>query len=263
MNSLNEENILKQAGLSEEQAVTYEALLEKGPQKASMLANWTGIKRGLTYKVLEQLENMGLVEKKGGTGTVAVFYPAHPSILLDKMDRDKKNLELAKEVVNLGLGNLTSKYNLLSGKPNIRFFEGEDGIKEVLYDTLTLSKEDEIYTYVDLEAILKYIPEINEEYSKKREKLGIKKKGLMLDTIHSREVIKNYLTDITETKFIKFNVNEFETVIQIYNNKISYITLKEGSMIGVILEDPYIYKMHKSIFEHLWEITPSAQQNSQ
>lgn len=200
----NQENILKQAGLSEEQAITYEALIDKGPQKASILANWTGIKRGLTYKVLEQLENMGLVEKKGGTGTVAVFYPAHPSILLDKMDRDKKNLELAKDMVSLGLGNLTSKYNLLSGKPNIRFFEGEEGIKEVLYDTLTISKQDEIYTYVDLEAILKYIPKINEEYSQKREKLGIKKKGLMLDTIHSREIIKSYLTDITETKFIKF-----------------------------------------------------------
>jgi sugar-specific transcriptional regulator TrmB len=41
----NQENILKQAGLSEEQAITYEALIDKGPQKASILANWTGIKR--------------------------------------------------------------------------------------------------------------------------------------------------------------------------------------------------------------------------
>ncbi len=82
----------------------YESLLEKGPQKASPLSTWTGIKRGLVYKILEQLENMGLVEKKGGTGTVAVFYPAHPSILLDKMDRDKKNFELAKEIVGAGIG---------------------------------------------------------------------------------------------------------------------------------------------------------------
>lgn len=255
MESTNQENILKQAGLSEEQAVTYEALLEKGPQKASPLAEWTGIKRGLTYKVLEQLENMGLVEKKGGTGTVAVFYPNHPSVLLDKMDRDKKNLDLAKEMVSLGLGSLASKYNLIVGKPSIRFFEGKEGIKEVLFDTLSVSKDTEIYTYVDLDAILKYIPEINEEYSEKREKLGIKKKGLMLDTIKAREVIKTYLTEITETKFIKINVPEFETIMQIYENKISYITLKENQMIGIIIEDPHIYKMHKAIFEHLWEIT--------
>lgn len=259
MDSLNQENILKQAGLSEEQAITYEALLDKGPQKASALANWTGIKRGLTYKVLEQLENMGLVEKKGGTGTVAVFYPTHPSMLLDKMERDQKNLNLAREMVSLGLGALSSKYNLLSGKPSVRFFEGKDGVKEVLFDTLNVNKETEIYTYVDLEAILKYIPELNDEYSKKREKLGIKKKGLMLDTIKARETIKTYLTDITETKFIKFGVLEFETVMQIYENKISYITLKENSMIGIIIEDPMIYKMHKAVFEHLWNITPTEQ----
>lgn len=124
MNNESEENILKQAGLSEEQAMTYQTLLDKGPQKATPLSVWTGIKRGLTYKVLEQLENMGLVEKKGGIGTVAVFYPAHPSLILDKMERDKKSLELAKDVVSAGLGQLSSKYNLLSGKPNVRFFEG-------------------------------------------------------------------------------------------------------------------------------------------
>lgn len=251
---MKEENILKQAGLSEEQAITYESLLERGPQKASVLSNWTGIKRSLTYKVLEQLENMGLVEKKGGTGTVAVFYPAHPSVLLDKMDRDKKNLDLAKEIVSLGIGNLSSKYNLLTGKPNIRFFEGEDGIESVLSDTLT-SKEA-IYSYADLEAILKYIPKINDTYSKKREKMQVKKHGLIMDTPKAREVIKEYLTEVTETKFIKYKTPEFGAVMQIYDGKISYITLKEDSMIGVIIEDKTIYEMHKALFEHLWDITP-------
>jgi len=262
MNISNEENILKQAGLSEEQATTYEALLEKGPQKASPLAHWTGIKRGLTYKILEQLENMGLVEKKGGDGTVAIFYPNHPSLLLDKMDRDQKNMIFSKEIVALGIGGLTSKYNLIAGKPNVRFFEGIHGVQQVLEDTLLVSEGTEIYTYVDIDAIFKYIPKINEEYSVKREKLGIKKKGLMLDTPKAREIIKNYHTDTTDTKFLKFNIPEFETVMQIYENKISYITLKENSMIGVIIEDPSVYKMHKAVFEYLWGITPTEPANS-
>ena len=71
--------ILQQAGLSEEQALTYQALLDKGPQKASNIAQWTGIKRGLTYKVLDELVNIGLVEKKEPTSGVATFFPLHPS----------------------------------------------------------------------------------------------------------------------------------------------------------------------------------------
>ena len=168
-----DENILKQAGLSEEQAVTYEALLEKGPQKATPLSSWTGIKRGLIYKVLEQLENMGLIEKKGGTGTVAVFYPNHPSVLLDKMERDKKNLELTKGVVSFGIGNLASKYNLLAGKPNIRFFEGKEGVANVLRDSFT--SKTEILTLADNEAMNKYYPELNKENIEVRKKLDIKK----------------------------------------------------------------------------------------
>lgn len=248
--------ILIQAGLSEEQALVYEALLEKGPQKASPLSTWTGIKRSLIYKILEQLETMGLVEKKGGPGTVAVFSPLHPSLLMHDIERKEKELALAKDMLSNSLGTLSSKYNLIAGKPNVQFYEGIEGIKKVLYDTLTISSEEEIYSYADLEAILKYIPELNTEYSNKRESLKIKKKGLLLDTLKAREVIKDYHTEVTETRFIKSNVTEFETVIQIYRNKISYITLKKDSMVGVIIEDSSIYKIQKAIFETLWELIP-------
>lgn len=254
---MNEENILIQAGLSEEQSLAYQSLLDKGPQRASDLAKWTGIKRGLIYKVLEQLESMGLVSKNGGVGTVAIFSPAHPSLLLSNIERKEKEIALTKEMLVSSIGSLSSKFNLITGKPNVQFFEGEEGVKKVLDDTLNVPKYTEIYTYADLEAILKYIPNINQVYSDRREKLGIKKKGLLLDSPKVRELIKSYHTETTDTKLIQYNVSEFETIMQIYENKISYITLKENSMIGVIIEDPFIYKMHKNIFEHLWNITPS------
>lgn len=249
---MNEENILIQAGLSEEQAQAYQSLLDKGPQRASDLAKWTGIKRGLIYKVLEQLESMGLVSKAGGPGTVATFSPAHPSLLLSNIERKEKEIALNKEMLASSIGSLSSKYNLIIGKPNIQFFEGQEGMKKVLDDTLTVSRDTEIYTYADLEAILKYIPDINKSYSDRREKLGIKKKGLLLDSPRVREIIKNYHTDTTDTKFIQYGATELETVMQIYENKISYITLKENSMIGIIIEDPLIYKIHKLLFDYTW-----------
>jgi len=53
--------ILIDAGLSEEQALIYSTLIEKGPQRASSIATWIRIKRSLVYKVLEQLFSMGLI----------------------------------------------------------------------------------------------------------------------------------------------------------------------------------------------------------
>jgi sugar-specific transcriptional regulator TrmB len=252
---MQEENILIQAGLSEEQAQVYQALLERGPQRASDLTKWVGIKRGMVYKTLEQLETMGLASKNEGKGTVAVFSPAHPSLLLSNIERKEKEIALTKEMLASSLGSLSSKYNLITGKPNVQFFEGLEGVKKVLEDTLLIPKETEIYTYTDIEAIIKYIPKINEEYSNKREKLKIKKKAFLLDTPGARKLITDYHTSVTESKFIKHEIAEFETVMQIYNNKVSYITLKEGSMLGVIIDDASIYKMHKAIFEYFWKTT--------
>src|SRR3989344_9597187 len=171
---MQEENILIQAGLSEEQAVTYQALLDKGLQRASDLAKWTGIKRGLIYKVLEQLESMGLVSKKGGPGTVATFSPAHPSLLLSNIERKEKEIALNKEMLMNSIGTLSSKYNLIVGKPNIQFFEGKDGVAKVLRDSFT--SQTEILTFADNEAMNKYYPELNKENVEARKKSNIKKR---------------------------------------------------------------------------------------
>ena len=252
---MQEENILIQAGLSEEQAQAYQSLLDKGPQRASYLSKWTGIKRGLIYKVLEQLESMGLVSKKGGPGTVATFSPSHPSLLLSNLERKEKEIALNKEMLMSSIGSLSSKFNLITGKPNVQFFEGEEGIKKVLDDTLRIPKGSVIYSYTDLEAIERYIPEINRAYGEQREKLEIKKIGFLLDTPRAREIIKKYDSKFSEAKFLDLGTNEIETIMQIYENKISYITLKEKSMIGIIIEDPLIYKMHKAVFEYFWKVS--------
>jgi hypothetical protein len=53
-------------------------------------------------------------------------------------------------------------------------------------------------------------------------------------------------------KFIDHKLYPFNSVMQIYDGKISYITLSKTSKIGVIIEDKNIYQMHKSLFEYIW-----------
>jgi len=248
--AINEERILIDAGLSEEQAALYSALLEKGPQKASNLASWTGIKRSLVYKILEQLENMGFVNKKGGSGTVAVFSPNHPSLLLSSFEQKEKQMALTKELITSSLGQLTSKYNSLSGKPNVQFFEGADGIKKVSFDSLTSLTP--IYSYIDSEAVDKYFSDANDEYVKKRKNNKILKKIIFPDTTYARNDGLKIKDDLTEIGILK-ELPEFGTVMYIYDNKVSYIVLKEGVLVSMIIEDSIIYAMQKSLFEEHWK----------
>lgn len=245
-----EENILIQAGLSGEQSLVYQALLDKGPERASDLSKWTGIKRGLIYKVLEQLEGMGLVSKNGGPGTVATFSPAHPSILLTNLERKEKEIALNKEMLVSSIGTLSSKYNLILGKPNVQFFEGKDGVEKVANDSIY--SKSEILSYIDNEAVNKYLADLNKKYVSERKKLNLKKKMLAVDTPYIRNHVKDMDKETTEVRIIPKS-EAFGTVMQIYDDKISYVTVLENKKIGVIIEDSDIAKMHKIVFLALWE----------
>ena len=237
-------------GLTEDQASLYDALLRKGTLTARKATLEAGVPRTLGYAVLKQLENKGLVTKTELPGAVAQFSAAHPGVLLDKAESEQKAAERALSNLKIALPDLSSLYNLATGKPGIKFYEGVSGIQAVLEDTLTA--KETIYSYADLEMIEKHIGEINREYVKKRDKLGVKKRGLLLDTQENRFLLEGYHTKVTDVKLIKADAAPFKTVMQIYDGKISYFTLGEEHLVGVVIIDPHIYEMHKALFEATW-----------
>ena len=242
------EELLIKTGINKEQAIIYEILLKNGVLPASKIALKAGIKRGLCYKVIDDLLKIGLIEKIDKK--VALFVPAHPAKLKDIIKQKSDELEATESALSGILGAMTSDYNLFSGKPNVRFFEGEEGVKKVLEDSL-YSKE-EILSYTDVVSIQKNIPKINSWYVEQRLKKDIKKRGILLDTPEAREIIQNHHSNITNSKLIKLDTPPFETMMQIYDGKISYITFSNGQMIGVIVENQAIYEMHKALFDFTW-----------
>ena len=44
--------------------------------------------------------------------------------------------------------------------------------------------------------------------------------------------------------------------MNIYDGKVSYLTYVENDLIGVIIENDYIYQMHDSIWNLLWDMLP-------
>ena len=236
--------------LSSEEGAVYTTLLSTGPSAARKITTASGMKRGMVYKALARLETLKLVEKRDPPSGVAIFYPAHPGTLRETLAKKQESLAVLKESLEAAIGPLTSAYNLASGRPNIRFFEGEKGMEEVLDDSLYA--KEEIRTYADLGSIMRFLPTINEAYVAKREKLGIKKRGIVYDTPENRNIIEGYHRAVTDTRFIPWNEKPTETVIQIYDGKVSYLTLKPESMIGIIIEDPHVYATHKALFDFTW-----------
>jgi sugar-specific transcriptional regulator TrmB len=253
MNKYNYEQQLTQIGLNKEQALVYESLLGIGLSPVRILAQNSGLKRSFAYKILDQLIAMGLAEKKEVDGKVTLYFPTHPSKLKEVIKKRSEEIQSAETSLNNIINKMISDFNLLSGKPNVQFFEGLEGIRKVLEDSLT--SVETIDAYSDIESIEKYIPEINKDYVEKRRKFNIKKRGLILDTQKARELLQGYNPDITENRFIKCSLtpSTTQTIMQIYDNKVSYITLGENFYIGMIIESPNIYQLQKYLFQTMWE----------
>lgn len=242
------EKTLINAGLTHVQAEIYAFLLENNEIKASELAKKIKRPRGVVYKGLDELISLGLAEKLE-VGKITRFRADHPSKLEVIFGEKEKNVAKEKQALLNSLPDLVSAFNLTQNKPGVRYYEGEEGIINVINDTL--KSKEVVYTYADIEAINKYIKKINDDYTKKRNELNVQKKILFVDTPFSREYLKTYNPNVTKIKLVPSG-KVFTSIMQIYDNKISYITLTEKNKIGVIIEDKSIYEMHRMIFENMW-----------
>ena len=250
------EQSLIQLGLTYTQSVVYETMLKSGALPAGKIAKKASFKRGLVYKILEDLEKAGLVQKEEKEGRVAVFEVKHPLELRDFAEKKQQEARDAKLALEGVLPAIVSEFNLTSSKPGILFFEGEDGLEKVLEDTL--KSKTEICLFLNKGALEEegVFRDINEKYRKKRERLGITKKIIRVGKKNKEMDTREKNRNVTEIRYFnKKNFAAFKASVQIYDNKISYQIIDGSRIISVIIENKHLYNMNKSWFEYLWEIS--------
>jgi len=249
MNSIQQ--TLLEHGFDPSEAEIYVILQQNGELDVPAVLQKTNMSRASVYDSLNFLYSKDLIEYRKD-GRRAFYKPAHPNQLFGLLEQKKRESALLNKEMEQSISDLTGMYNLSQNKPGVRFFEGKEGFREALYDSL--NAQETIRTFVDLDAVAKYVEDINVEYVKKRQKQEKSKKLLILDTPSSRAYLKRQGPDQTDARFLPKNMNPFRTGMQIYDNKISYFTLRKDNIMAVIIDDPDIYQMHKSIFDFLWNL---------
>jgi sugar-specific transcriptional regulator TrmB len=245
------EKFLASAGMSEKEAQVYEIMLQIGQGMASDVCKKSPFKRGLVYKILEQLVEKKLITKKEYPGKIALFRVEHPYKISEMLDAQVQKANYYKKSLEELMPQMISSYNLAFNRPGVKFYEGEEGVKKVLWDSL--ESKTEILTYGNMDLVVKYIDKINQEYVRIRDKKGLKKRALLLDSPFAQKYLKNYHRAITDIRLIDSSNYFFTPVMEIYDGKISYVTLSEETKIGVIIEDKSIYDMNRSLFNLIWE----------
>ena len=259
------EKIINNLGLSKVQAEIFDSLLINGADKASNIAKKIKRPRGVAYKGLDELVSMKLVIKNENKKGITVFSAEHPSHLETILDQKEKEFKLSRQEFLNNLPDLVSAYSLVSNKPGVRFYEGETGVKKVLEDTLLSNPEKKIYAFSDVASYANYLSDWNTNYyAPQRKKLGIVEKVIIPNNTQALDYMKDYKSnEVTDILFVDYKTYPFATEINIYNNKVSFVTFSPDFMVGVIIENKEIYQTLLSVFNFMWEFGKKYLKDSQ
>ncbi len=235
---------LEEFGLTEKEAKVYLATLELGQDTVLGIAQKSELKRPTVYIVLESLIQRGLVHKVP-KGTTTLYVAEDPDFLLSVIERRQK-------AVNDVIPFLKALYNRHELKPQIRFYEGQEGIKKV-YRELRRAKEY-IYFYGSIKDIVKNFSEEMLSY-KVVKKIGIQVKEIMAsdaaDIGYAKEIVKYHNPKHEVRVLQKGTLLAIDTAI-VDNHTIAILSLKDRPF-GVIMRSPDMALSFKALFELAWQ----------
>ncbi len=236
----------------EKEAAIYIALLENGSSKASDLAKITDLNRVSVYDQLEALIKRGVVSKFKKES--ATFYSAHdPGQLLNYLDREKdeqvKRIEKQKSRVESVLPDLKGMMNFArKTRPQVRFFEGEKGMREAYEDTLTSSEP--IMAFANIKTMREGLPGFFPDYFKRRAAKKLYIRGIVPKNEEWIEQAKHNKEEMRDIRYLPEG-KTFSPEVNFYDNKMLIASWKEK--MAIIIESKELVELMKLNYELLWQ----------
>ncbi len=247
------EKILKKLNFSKKEVSVYLAIIKLDQSTAHRVSTESGVSRTTTYDVLEGLINKGLVSKIQKSGKT-YFYAMPPGKLVDYLDREKreynKKIDAQKDRVERMMPEFISIQNIYSkNKPKVQMFEGEKGMREAYEDTLTA--DGLILAYANVKEMHTALPNFFPEYYQRRAKAKIHIKTIMPQNNISKERALSDAKEMRTTKFLSNKETTFSPEINIYNNKLLFVSWKE--QMAIIIESKELANFHRLNFDLVWD----------
>lgn len=233
---------LQNLGFNEKQARVYFALLQLGRATAYKIANKSGMKRPTVYVILEELRHKDAVLKIP-YAKKQIFIAKQPEELIQNA---KSKIDSVTELIP-EIRALVAK----SENQKVLFYEGIDGLKQLLFYKLEMMKNNE---FVGFYAYNDNLPEkllnIVDEYNRYLKNNHISTRGFApnhISLVSYRKTDSEYYRKIKKLPLLVYNSKVSLDVGNEFVRIISFIDLQ-----GVIIENKFVAESMKQIFEMMW-----------
>ncbi len=231
---------IKQAGLTENEAKVYEALLEMGARPAGIISRKTGLHRRVVYDVTDRLIKKGLLGYIVENGR-KMFSASNPERFIEIIDKEKQQIQ---EILPLML----AEYNQAKDKQreDTLFFRGKEGLKSVFEDQLSEGKEILILggSHLAYEILEYYFV----WFDKKRVKQQIKTRILFDGELKN----KNIRVPLAEIKYLPEKYSS-PLAINIYGEKVAIILWSKENPFAIVIKNKEISEGYRKHFEMMWK----------
>jgi sugar-specific transcriptional regulator TrmB len=241
------EELLREIGLSPNEARVYEALLKIGQTSVQTISNKSGVHRRNVYDALQKLTEKGLVSQ--------IFIKSEKNFKAINPNRLLSLLKEKEDKITKVLPELQSKYLAVEEKEEAYLYRGIEGVKNYLNDIL---KTKETVYFIGAKAfwfderLKHFLP----RFQRERKQLGIKFMHLFDNEVKTLK--PEILEDVG--KPYKFLPKEYssQTAVDIFG---PYVVTFVGVKPGELEEEPLIFVMksqkladgYRKFFQFMWD----------
>lgn len=242
---MNIEEQLSFLWFSQNEIVVYVSLLKTSGNYVSWLSKYVKIERVSLYYTLELLQEKWLVHWIN-KNKIKFFVPEKPEKIVNIF---KHKLNIAENILPW----LKMLENTSLNKPSFKFYEGIDGVKEVMQE---IFQYKDIKSYANLLNAMNYSPYFIDVYFKK-----ISKENIHLNIIipYNQEVIEylNILNKEGKDKIINYVfINQiefpFEYDVFITDKIVWIISIMNSEIVAIRIESKAYANSQKAVFNLAW-----------
>ena len=253
MQSIDKQHIiaqLKHFNCSENEVNLYMSSLSLGPETIQKLAKVIGRNRTTVYSEVEQLLKKGLLfetrkNKKRYIGA------ENPSVLYSLLQQRENELSVLKNNISYAVDLLNTIRPASAGVPIVKLYEGVDGFKKMLEETLSAKSEILVFTYVKLFSEL-LDPDYLEKYFKRRSEKDIHTRLIFPPCDFANRVNAKSDEYKIQVRLVPEGV-EWKAGIFCWNDCVAIQSFTEGKLTCTVIENKDIVHFYKKIvFELIW-----------
>jgi predicted transcriptional regulator len=239
--------VLLQLGLSESEISIFLTLLQAGPSSVQDISRISGINRVTIYSAVATLEKKGLVAetKKGSRRLFVAERPEELKAIVEEKEEEIQKISL--DLGNLVLPVLKAIDVSQENKPEIRFYEGLEGIYKV-YENMLETKD--ILGCGSYDSVVKVSSWKEEEkYFHRIKHKKVFYRAILEDTPTNRK-FADIAKGIAHFKFLETGV-KLSADIHAYGDEVALMSYEKVT--ATVIRDATISKSIKTLLEFMWD----------